>query len=473
MRAAAYPGRENPPLEDAAWDPLLRQTLEEALRFLHELPERRVGPAVTAGELREALGGPVPEGPTEASEVLAHLARAAGAGLVATPGPRYFGFVTGGSLPAAVAADWLASAWDQNAGLSVSSPAAGVVEEVTAAWLAELLGLPPEVSAGFVTGGQMANVTGLAAARHQVLAAAGWDVERRGLIGAPAVRVVAGEERHVTVDQALRLLGLGSDTLIRVPADGQGRMRADALADVLDRLDGDPLIVCGQAGNVNTGACDPVGVLADLTHGAGGWFHIDGAFGLWAAASEQSRSLVEGVERADSWATDGHKWLNVPYDSGLAFCAHPRAHRAAMSVQASYLVPGGDERDSQDFTPEASRRARALPLYAALRSLGRSGLAALVERCCALARRFATSLGTADGIEVCNDVALNQVLVRFWDHDARTREVIRRVQAEGTCWMGGTTWHDQALMRISVSNWSTTEDDVDRSVEAILRCASH
>jgi glutamate/tyrosine decarboxylase-like PLP-dependent enzyme len=387
---------------------------------------------------------------------------------VTTTGPRYFGFVVGGSLPAALAADWLTSAWDQNAGLAVLSPAAAVVEEIAAGWLAELLGLPAGVSMGVVTGAQMAIVTGLAAARHDVLARAGWDVGRDGLTGAPRVRVLVGDERHVTVDQALRLVGLGAPVV--VPADGQGRMRADALADVLDGLGDGPLIVCAQAGNVNSGAFDPLDAICDLTHDRGGWVHVDGAFGLWAAASNRLRALVAGAERADAWATDAHKWLNVPYDCGLAFCARPAAHRAAMSISASYLTPGGDLRDPNDYTPEVSRRARGLPVYAALRSLGRFGIAAMVDRCCAHARRFAAALAAADGVEVCNDVVLNQVLVRFGDSDAVTREVIARVQEDGTCWMGGTVWKGKALMRISVSNWSTTEDDVDRSVEAILRC---
>ncbi|MGH8903246.1 MAG: pyridoxal phosphate-dependent decarboxylase family protein [Egibacteraceae bacterium] len=462
------------PTDPHPWS-VLREAADEALRFLEGLGGRRVGPVATAEELRTALGGPLPDGPEYPDRTLARLAEAAEAGLVGTPGPRYFGFVVGGSLPAALAADWLASAWDQNAGLYIASPAAAVVEEVTGGWLADLLRLPSGISAGFVTGGQMANVTGLAAARHQVLAQVGWDVERRGLIGAPDVRVVVGEERHVTVDQALRMLGLGTDATIVVPADGQGRLRADALADVLDRPGSGPLIVCAQAGNVNTGAFDPLAVTCDLVHAQGGWVHIDGAFGLWAAASDALRLLVRGAEQADSWATDAHKWPGVPYDSGLAFCAHPRAHRAAMRIQASYLVPGGEARDNMNFTPEASRRARGLPVYAALRSLGRSGVAALVERCCAHARWFAASLGAAGGVEICNEVVLNQVLVRFLaadgHHDARTRAVIKRVQRDGTCWLGGTTWQGQALMRISVSNWSTTTDDVDRSVEAILRCA--
>jgi glutamate/tyrosine decarboxylase-like PLP-dependent enzyme len=322
----------------------------------------------------------------------------------------------------------------------------------------------------------MANFTALAVARHSGLGAAGWDVEADGLAGAPPVRVIVGEERHVTIDRALRFLGLGTASLSTVPTDDQGRMRADALGDALARSSG-PTIVCAQAGNVNTGAVDPLRAVCDAAHEAGAWVHVDGAFGMWAAASPTLRPLVEGMERADSWATDAHKWLNVPYDSGLVFCAHPAAHRAAMGSQASYLVYSEDrERDAMDWNPDFSRRARGFAVYAAIRSLGRSGVADLVERCCAHARRFAEALGREPGIEVLNDVVLNQVLVRFLDpgedHDARTRAVVKAVQEEGTCWLGGTTWQGKAAMRISVSNWSTTTEDVDRSVAAILRAAN-
>ena len=396
------------------------------------------------------------------------LIEAAEPGVVAIPGGRYFGFVTGGSVPAALAADWLTSLWDQNAFVSVAGPAAAVVEEVAGEWLRQLLGLPDGVSVGFVTGCQMANVTGLAAGRGHVLAQAGWDVARDGLQGAPAIRVVVGEERHVTVDRALRLLGIGSSQLVAVPADGQGRLRAEELEAALE---GDrPTLVCAQAGNVNTGAFDPLERIAELTARAGAWLHVDGAFGLWAAASPRFRHLVAGAERADSWATDAHKWLNVPYDCGLVFCRRPQAHRAAMGAQASYLVRGSS-RDPIDWTPEASRRARGLPVYAAIRSLGRDGIAALVERCCEHARRFAELLGAANGVEILNDVVLNQVLVRFGGDDELTREVIREVQEDGTCWLGGTTWHGVAAMRVSVSNWRTTSEDVERSAAAILRAA--
>jgi glutamate/tyrosine decarboxylase-like PLP-dependent enzyme len=454
---------------------LLNDAGAYAAAFLEELPERRVAPTATAEELRKKLGGPLPEDPLEPRQVVAELARAAEPGLMATPGGRFFGFVIGGSLPAALAADWLTSAWDQNAGLYVAAPAASVVEEACGAWLIELFGLPEDASFGLVTGCQMANFTALAAARHSVLETVGWDVEADGLSGAPPIRVIVGEERHVTVDRALRFLGLGTAGLRPVPADAQGRMRADALSDALAEVSG-PTIVCAQAGNVNTGAVDPLRAICDAAHEVGAWVHVDGAFGMWAAASPTLRDLVEGIERADSWATDAHKWLNVPYDSGLVFCAHPDAHRAAMGSHASYLVHSEDrERDEMDWNPDFSRRARGFPVYAAIRSLGRSGTADLVDRCCAHARRFAEALAQEPGAELLNEVVLNQVLVRFLDasrdHDARTRAVVQAVQEDGTCWLGGTTWQGKAAMRISVSNWSTTTEDVDRSIAAILHAA--
>jgi len=451
----------------------LETAAAHATQFLRGLPERAVAARAGAEELRTRLGGPLPEHPSDPAEVVAQLAKLADDGLVATAGPRYFGFVVGGSLPAALAADWLAAAWDQNAGLFVLGPAAATVEDVAAGWLTELLGLPATATCGFVTGGLGANFGGLAAARNHVLARAGWDVERDGLVGAPPVEVVVGAERHVTIDVALRYLGLGSGRVRVVPADDQGRMEAAALPEVLAALKG-PTIVCAQAGNVNSGAFDPLPAICAAGHDHGAWVHVDGAFGLWAGASPALRHLVAGVEQADSVATDAHKWLNVPYDSGLVFVAHPQAHLAAFAKVASYLTPAqGGERDPDGFVPEASRRARGFPVWAALRSLGRSGVAELVERCCGHARRFADALAAADGVEVLNEVVLNQVLVRFpdpgGDHGGRTREVIRRVQAGGTLWLGGTTWHGMAAMRISVSNWSTTDADVDRSVTAILQ----
>jgi glutamate/tyrosine decarboxylase-like PLP-dependent enzyme len=456
------------------WKRPLGEAFDQALAYLEGLPGRPVPGRAGLAELRAALGGPLPERPLDPREVVAELATAAEPGVVATAGGRYFGFVVGGATPAALAADWLTSAWDQNAALYVLGPAASVVEEVAGAWLAELLGLPAGVSVGLVTGGQMANFTGLAIALRGLLDRAGWDVESDGLWGAPRVRVLAGQGRHGTIDRALRFLGAGA--VEAVDADDQGRLRPAALAAALDRGSG-PAIVCAQLGNVNSGALDPVGEICQVAHARGAWVHVDGAFGMWAAASPRLRPLVAGVERADSWATDAHKWLNVPYDSGLVFCAHPEAHRAAMGTRAGYLVHGrGDQRDSLDYNPDHSRRARGFAVYAAIRALGRQGVADLVERCCGLAGRFAERLGAADGVEVLNQVVLNQVLVRFLaadgDHDARTRRVVERTQQDGTCWMSGTTWQGKAAMRISVSNWSTDEADVDRSVAAILRRAA-
>ena len=402
--------------------------------------------------------------------MLRELIAAAEPGIVGSQTGRYFGFVFGSALPAAVAADWVATAWDQNGFSVVTSPAAAAAEAVAAGWIAELLGLPAGVSSGFVTGAQGANTTGLAAARHHVLAAAGWDVERDGLAGAPPLRVVAGGERHVTIDRSLKLLGIGTNAVVAVPVDGQGRMDAAAVREELAR-DERPTIVCAQAGNVNTGAFDPVAELADACGAAGAWLHVDGAFGLWAAASPKLRHLVEGVDRADSWATDAHKWLNVPYDCGLVFCRHEEAHALSMAVAASYLQRA-DGRSPSDWVPESSRRARGFAVWAAVRSLGRSGVAELVDRCCGHARAFAELLGAEPGVEILNDVVLNQVLVRFGDDDETTREVVRRVQDDGTCWLGGTDWQGRAAMRISVSSFRTTSEDVDRSVAAILEAAA-
>jgi glutamate/tyrosine decarboxylase-like PLP-dependent enzyme len=463
-------------VEQPQWAAALGEAYNQALAYLTALPDRPVGTAVSRQELRAALGGPVPEAPGDPVKVIAELAAAAEPGLMRTQSGRFFGFVVGGATPTALAADWLTAAWDQNAGLFALAPAASVAEEVAGQWLTELLGLPPGVSVGFVTGGQMANMTALAAARNEVLRQHGWDVEAEGLIGAPRIRVLAGADRHDTIDRALRFLGLGRAGIIPVLADDQGRMIPEALADALAEGDG-PTIVCTQIGNVNTGAIDPVGRLCEIAHQKRAWVHVDGAIGLWAAASPALRHLTDGMAQADSWAADAHKWLNVPYDSGLVFCAHPAAHRAAMGVRASYLVHGAeDERDPLDYNPEFSRRARGFPVYAAIRAFGRTGIAALVERGCALADRFARGLGARDGVEVLNDVVLNQVLVRFLaadgDHDGHTRAIVRRLQHEGTCWMSGTTWRGQAALRISVSNWSTDEADVDKSVAAILSCAT-
>jgi glutamate/tyrosine decarboxylase-like PLP-dependent enzyme len=454
-------------------DDSLTTVLEYARTYIESRANRDVWPRAALADLRTALGGPLPERPVAASTVVNDLIRAADPGIVTTTGPRYFGFVTGGAVPATVAAEWLAAVWDQCASLFALSPAAVVAEEVAAAWLLDVLGLPASCSSGFVTGCHMANFTALAAARHELLRRAGWNVERDGLAGAPPLRVIVGAEVHVSVIGALRLLGFGSAGVIRVAADGQGRMRADALEAALS-VSNVPTIVCAQAGNVNTGAFDPFGEIADVIGRHGGWLHVDGAFGLWAAACGAKRHLVAGVSRADSWATDAHKWLNVPYDSGLVFTAHPAAHRAAMSLMAEYLVRSPLEaREPMDWTPESSRRARGFAVYAAMRSLGRQGIDDLVGRCCRLAARFADQLRTEPSIEILNDVVLNQVLVHVappgGNAEHATLEALKRVQEERVCWLGSTRWHDKTAMRISVSNWSTTEEDIDKSAASIIR----
>jgi len=462
------------------WDKLMSAVAGHAAGYRTDVANRFVGPHADVEQLRRAFGGAVPEGPTDAEAVVAELIQAAEDGLVGMTGPRYFGFVVGSSVPAAAAADMLTSAWDQNAFSHVMSPAASVAEETAVRWLLDLLRLPATASVGLVTGATMANFTGLVAARHHVLAGAGWDVEADGLYGAPEVHVVVGADRHATLDLALRYVGFGAQRVHVVPADDQGRMRADALPGVLAECDG-PTIVCAQAGNVGSGACDPMAEICGAAHNRPGqppaWVHVDGAFGLWAAASPALRHLCAGVEEADSWAVDGHKWLNVPYDTGIAIVRRPDAHVGATWQSAAYLHPSeGGERDGAWYTPESSRRARGFPVWAAIRELGRSGLVELVERCCGHARRFAAILGEAPGVEILNDVILNQVLVRFQDPaggdaNAYTRAVIERVQQDGTCWLGGTQWQGKAAMRISVSAWTTTEADVDRSAEAILRAA--
>ena len=424
---------------------------------------------VDLGVVRAALGN-LGDEPMPAAAVIDELTQAVEPALVATTGPRYFGFVIGGALDAATAADVLTTGWDQPAFNAFTSPAAAVVEDVAGGWLKELLGLPTGASFGFVTGGQGANTVSLAAARHHVLAEAGWDVEQDGLLGGPPMRVVATGERHATIDRALRLLGLGASVLEPVATDAQGAIDVADLTRVLAAGPAAPTIVCLQAGNVNSGAFDDLAAATATARDHGAWVHVDGAFGLWAAANPATRHLTAGIETADSWATDGHKWLNVPYDSGYAFCAHPDAHAAAMSYSAAYLTGqgGGGLRGPGDYVLESSRRARGFATWAALRQLGRTGVAELIERCCALARRFANQLAKEDRITVANHVVLNQVLVRFDDNDHRTDEVVERVQRSGECWMGATTWHGQRLMRISVSSWRTTEADVDRSVAAIV-----
>jgi glutamate/tyrosine decarboxylase-like PLP-dependent enzyme len=404
---------------------------------------------------------------TDSLTVVDELVAGAEPGLLATPSGRFFGWVIGGGLPAALAADWLTSTWDQNAGLLASSPAAAALERVTGGWLLDLLGLPPTAAVGFVTGTMMGNFTCLAAARHQVLKLAGWDVEEDGLSGAPTVTVVLAEERHITVDVALRYLGLGPARSVVVPVDEEGRIRLDALRETLGTVATGPLIVVLQAGNLHSGAFDPLGEAIDLAHEHGAWVHVDGAFGLWAAASAKLRHLTAGVERADSWTTDSHKTLNVPYDSGVAIVAHPEALYASMGVHAAYLIQD-DRPDPLATVPEFSRRARGFAVWAALRSLGRSGVAELIERLCAHARRFAAGLAEIEGVRIVNDVVYTQVCVSFGSDDV-TREVARRLLADGTAWMTPSVWHGTAVLRISVSNWRTTEADVDRTLDAVRR----
>jgi glutamate/tyrosine decarboxylase-like PLP-dependent enzyme len=438
---------------------LLQRTAELAADFLDSLEDRPVFPRASVEELRAVLRVPLQDAPLDPEQVVEELAAAADAGLVAMPSGRYFGFVIGGGLPAALATDWLTSTWDQNAGLYVCGPSASVVEQVAREWVCDLLGLPEHASIGFVTGTQMGSVTALAAARFRVLERAGWDVTGDGLAGGPRIRVLVGEKRHVTIDRALRLLGLGAPTT--VAADDQGRLLPDALRAALGADDA-PTIVCAQAGEVNTGAFDPFEEIAAATTGHGAWLHVDGAFGLWAAASPRFRRLVTGVERADSWITDAHKWLNVPYDSALVLCSDVEAHRAAMTISASYLIQ--DEarvvRDQVDWVPEFSRRARGFAVYAALRSLGRDGLAELVERTCDCAQRFADEIVELPGVELLNEVVLNQVLFRF-ETDEQTDDVLRTVQDAGEVWMSGTTWDGRRAIRISVSNWQTTEEEIE------------
>jgi glutamate/tyrosine decarboxylase-like PLP-dependent enzyme len=436
--------------------------------WLSSLEHRPVPPQASIDQVSQALGTSLPEGPTDPGEVVDLLAGACDGGLTAMPSGRFFGFVIGGTHPAALAADWLVSAWDQNCALRRVTPAHTAVEDVTESWLLDLLGLPGGSAVGFVSGGTMANFTGLAAGRDAVLRNAGWDVAERGLVGGPRVRVLVGSERHETVDLALRYLGLGTPE--PVPVDEQGRMRADSLLAALEGSDGHPTIVVLQAGNVHSGAFDPFSEAIDAAHAHGAWVHVDGAFGLWAAASPSHRHVVAGVEAADSWATDAHKTLNVPYDSGLVIVRDAAALRAAMGMHGAYLIH--DEMGEPfDKVPELSRRGRAFPVWAVLRSLGRSGVADLVDRLCQHASAFAAGLDDVPGATVLHDVVFTQVCATFGS-DERTEQVVRRLLEDGTAWMSGSTWHDQSVLRISVSNWSTTQDDVDRSLAAVRRAAT-
>lgn len=445
-------------------DDLLRAAAERAAAYLNNLDTRPVHASPEAIARLAELGGPLPEGPTDADAVLALLDEIGSPATVASASGRYFGFVVGGSLPAALAATWLAATWDQNAGMAIMSPTAAALEDIAQRWVLDVLGLPATSGVGFVTGATMANFSALAAARHVVLEQAGWDVEAQGLFGAPPISVLVGEEVHVSLLKALALLGLGRERVVRVPVDDQGRMRADALPAIHG-----PTIVCLQAGNVNTGACDPIGDICAVAHAAGAWVHVDGAFGLWLAATPERAHLVQGVADADSWATDAHKWLNVPYDSGLVISRRPEYLRAALAASAAYLQQ--DARGEPfHYTPEMSRRARGVEVWAALRSHGRTGLADMIEQNCQHAARFAEGLRAA-GYTILNEVSANQVLVSFGDAET-TRAVIAAIQADGTCWCGGTVWQGHTAMRISVSSWATGADDVERSLAAMLRCAA-
>ncbi|HEY6405906.1 MAG TPA: aminotransferase class V-fold PLP-dependent enzyme [Ktedonobacteraceae bacterium] len=441
---------------------LLIAAADRAIRYLEDLNERGVAPDPNVVARLAALDIPLPAHPSPADETVALLDSYSTA-TMAMAGPRFFGFVTGGALPATLAANWLAGTWDQNAALGGVTPFAAKLEDVALRWLRDLLGLPPQTGVGFVTGATVANFTCLAAARHSVLSQAGWDVEADGLFGAPEVAVVVGEEAHAALFKALGLAGFGRNRVVRVPVDKQGRMRAD----VFPTLSG-PTIVCLQAGNVNTGAFYPAPEIIPIAKAANAWVHVDGAFGLWAAAAPSKSHLMSGYAAADSWATDAHKYLNTPYDSGLAFVRSPDVLQAAMAVSAAYL-PTSSTRDPANFTPELSRRARGIEVWAALHTLGRSGLADLVERTCRYAVRFAEGLRAA-GYTILNEVVYNQVLVMFGDAE-RTRRVIAGIQQDGTCWCGGTTWQGQTAMRISVSSWATTDADVERSLEAMIRVA--
>ena len=441
---------------------LWRQAAERAIAYRNGILDRRVSPDPRAvAQVVERLGGALPEGPTDPARMIEDLDRYGSPATMASTGGRFFGFVIGSSLPATVAAGWLATAWDQNTGLLVAAPATTLLEQVALGWILEVLDLPRASGGAFVTGCQAANFTGLAAARHALLKRMGWDVESQGLFGAPELPVVVGGDAHSTIFKALAMLGLGRDRVIRVPIDSQGRLRAEALPD----LPG-PAIVCIQQGNVNSGAFDPAGPVVEWARARNAWVHVDGAFGLWARATRSRAHLAQGVEGADSWATDAHKWLNVPYDCGIVLVRDQSALRGAMGTGAAYLQES-PVREPMHYTPELSRRARGVEVWAALKTLGRAGVADLVERSCRHAARFAKALRES-GFEVMNDVVINQVLVSF-GNDAVTRSVIERLQAEGTCFCSGTEWQGRAAMRISVSSWATTAEDVERSLEAMRR----
>jgi glutamate/tyrosine decarboxylase-like PLP-dependent enzyme len=444
---------------------LLAGAAERSIAYLEGLDARGVAPTPAAIAGLAAFDQPLPDQPGDPEAVLQMLDELGSPATMAMAGPRFFGFVIGGALPVALAANWLATAWDQNSAFYKVTPATALLEQIALRWLTDLFRLPADCGGAFVTGATMANFTALAAARHALLARAGWNVEADGLFGAPPITVVVGAEAHPTLFKALGLLGLGRNRVVRVPVDSHGRLRADALPELAG-----PTIVCLQAGNINTGAFDPFHEVCARAHDAGAWVHVDGAFGLWATTAPSRAGLTAGMTQADSWATDAHKWLNVPYDSGLAFVRDAAALRAAMAVTAEYLPSVSEQRNPSDYTPELSRRGRGVEIWTTLRTLGRAGLADLIERTCRHARRFADGLSAA-GYQVLNDVVLNQVLVAFGDA-ATTNRVIAAIQDDGVCWCGGTVWQGHTAMRISVSSWATTDADVERSLAAILRIAA-
>ncbi len=443
---------------------LLTDAAERAIAYLDGLDARSVAPGAAAVARLDQLDTPLPSPPTAPAEVLRELDEIGSPATMATAGPRFFGFVIGGSLPVALAANWLAGAWDQNSALYNVTPATAQLERIALEWMVSLLGLPAGTGGGFVTGATMANFTALAAARYALLERVGWNVANDGLFGAPPITVIVGQEAHVTLLKTLSLLGLGRNRVVRVPSDRQGRMRADALPPIAG-----PTLICAQAGNVNSGAFDPLADIGAQARAGGAWLHVDGAFGLWAAAVPEMSHLTAGLAEADSWAVDCHKWLNVPYDSGVAFVRDSEALRAAMAITADYLPTASRERNPSDFAPELSRRARGVEAWAALRALGADGMRDLIRRTCGYARRFADEL-TAAGYEVLNDVVLNQVIVAFGDA-ATTSRVVAGIQADGTCWCGPTVWQGRTAMRISVSSWATTDEDVTRSLAAMIRVA--
>ena len=478
QRRAFFPTPMNP---DSRYSPLLQQTVDHALAYLAALPQASVGATATLEQLRERLGRPLPPEPRDPAEVIRQLVGDVAGGLTGSAGGRFFGWVIGGTVPAALAADWLTSTGDQNAGMFAVAPAAAVVEEVCGRWLLELLRLPPTASFALVTGCQMAHVTCLAAARNAVLAAHGWDVEQQGLCGAPRIRVVTGDQRHGTIERALRLLGLGRDCLVDIPVDRTGQLNARALEPVLAAQPGVPTIVLLQAGDLNTGSFDPFPEVIPVAHQAGAWVHVDGAFGLWAAASPEHRRFTTGMEQADSWATDGHKWLNVPYDCGYAFVADRAAHHRSMAHHANYLTHSVLARDQVDWNPEYSRRARGFATYAAIASLGREGIARIVADCCRHAHAIVTAAARLPGVEACHVPHINQGLLRFLDpklgateadHDRRTEEVTARIVASGEALFACTTWRGLRCMRVSVCGWLTQDHDVTRTVQAIKTAAS-